>query len=165
MSRQPPSPTKRGFTLIELVVATALASILIAGLTSTLFIAVEASSGDTPAPNTLEGLALLTDMTAELQYAVTITEQTAMAITVTVPDRNADTFNETIRYAWSGTPGDPLTRQYNGGTVANVADDVYDFDIRYRQPGTKVDYATVRLRITSIGQCSVQTAIPFVNRP
>ena len=38
---------------------------------------------------------------------------------------------ETIRYAWSGTPGDPLTRQYNGGTVLNVSDYVQFFSLDY----------------------------------
>lgn len=38
---------------------------------------------------------------------------------------------ETIRYAWSGTPGDPLTRQVDGGLAAVIAEDVQNLDLGY----------------------------------
>lgn len=121
-----------GFTVLELMVSLASASLLMAGVSSSIFIALRATdTSRTPTAYALEGLARLSDM-SELQYAQTAAEQTATAVTVTVPDRNdPDTNPETIRYAWSGTPGDPLTRQYNGGAVAPVADDVYLFAIDY----------------------------------
>ena len=140
---------------------------LIGALSSTIFIALRASdTSATPAANTLVGLVRLSDMAAELQYTQTISEQTATAITVTVPDRDdPDTNPETIRYAWSGTVGDPLTRQYNGGTIANVADDVHDFAVQYYQPATAVEYLTIRIQVTSDSRTSVETSVPLLNRP
>lgn len=160
-------PTRGGFTLIELIVSLASASVLMVGLSSTIFIAFRASdTSDTPATNTLEGLARLSEMAAELQYTQTITEQTANAITVTVPDRNdPDTNPETIRYAWSGTAADPLTRQYNGGTVANVVENVHNFGVRYYQPAAVVEYITVSIQVASDSRTRVETSIPLLNQP
>ena len=166
-SRRRCRTTRAGFTLIELVASLGAASVLIVGLSSALLIALRATdSSSTPAPATLGGHARLTDMHSELQHAQSIIEQTTTAITVSVPDRDdPDSYPETIRYAWSGTPGDPLTRQYNGGTVANAAEDVHDFDIQYYQPASEVEYLTVRLQISSDARASTQTAIPLFNRP
>ncbi|MFH0982677.1 MAG: hypothetical protein V2A79_14225, partial [Planctomycetota bacterium] len=36
-----------------------------------------------------------------------------------------------IRYAWSGTPGDPLTWQYNGGAAITIAEPVEAFSLAY----------------------------------
>ena len=60
----------------------------------------------------------LVELLADLEFALAFSEKTDHALTFTVPDRDGDFISETIRYAWSGTPGDPLTRQYNGGAVA-----------------------------------------------
>ena len=49
----------------------------------------------------------------------------------TVADRNGDLSDETIRWEWSGTPADPLTRKVNGGAAVNMLDDVYDFTLAY----------------------------------
>ena len=64
---------------------------------------------------------------------------TPNAITFDVADRNhGDPGPETITYAWAGTPGDPLTRQYNGGTIVNLQEDVQEFDLRYDLLATTV---------------------------
>ncbi len=158
--------TRPGFTLMELVVSLLGASVLILGLTSAMFIALKTSDASlTPAHAALAGVSRLTDMQAELQYAQTVTEQTTTAITVTVPDRDSDSNPETIRYAWSATPGDPLTRQYNGGPVANAAEDVHDFSVDYFQPASAIEYLNVRLQISSDARTSVETSIPLLNRP
>ena len=155
-----------GFTLVELMVSLTTASILLMGLSSALFIAIRATDPTvSPAPATSGGLNLLTMLSSELRFCVAITEQTATAITVTVPDRNLDTIPETIRYAWSGTTGDPLTRQYNGGNVTEIAQDAHDFDIQYYQPGAAVEYVSVRVQLSGDSQTSVQTAMPLLNLP
>ena len=161
------SRTRRpGFTLIELMVSLTTASILLIGLSSAMFIAIRATDpASSPAPATTIGLDQLTSLYSEVQNCVAITEQTATAITVTVPDRDLDTNPESIRYAWSGTPSDSLTWQYNGGSVKDLAEDVHDFDIQYYQPGTGVEQITVRIQITSDSQTNVQTTIPLLNRP
>jgi Tfp pilus assembly protein PilW len=157
---------RRGFTLVELVVSMLGASVLMCGLGSSMFIALKATdTSSTPSWAVLQGNAQLDDIAADLKYAQTITEQTATAVTVTAPDRNTDSNPETIRYAWSGTPGDPLTREYNGGTASNAMEDVYAFDILYYQPATSVEYLTIELQVSSDSRANVQTAIPLLNRP
>ena len=61
----------------------------------------------------------------ELNYALSFTERPVNVVEFTVADRDGDESPEFIRYAWSGTPGDPLTRQYNGGTIAELVRDVH----------------------------------------
>ena len=99
-----------------------------AGLSSTMFLALKATdTSNTPASATIEGNAALNEIIADLEFALAFSEQTTNAITFTVPDRDGDSNPETIRYAWSGTPGDPITRQYNGGTVTRLVEDVHVF--------------------------------------
>jgi hypothetical protein len=51
---------------------------------------------------------------AELRYAMSVAELTSNAIMFTVADRDNNGSPETIRYYWTGTPGAPLRRVYNG---------------------------------------------------
>ncbi len=127
------SPTRRsGFTLIELVTSMTIGAILLSGMGSAILIASHAL----PERNTATGAILrasdvVEQIAGELHCAVTFTQRSATMVEITVPDRDADLAPETIRYAWSGTPGDPLTRQYNTGTIVNVAEDVQEFDLGY----------------------------------
>jgi len=120
-----------GYTLVELVVSIAIMSILMAGIASAVLIASHAMpGGQTPLETAVEAIDVVDQIASELLYATTITENTASAVTFTVADRShGDSGPETIRYAWSGTPGDPLTRQYNGGTTVTVCQDVQDFSL------------------------------------
>ena len=74
---------------------------------------------------------VLQNLSADLGSAVYLTERTANALTFTLADRNNDGVPEVIRYAWSGTDGDPLTRQLNGGSAVTLVDDVHAFDLVY----------------------------------
>ena len=68
---------------------------------------------------------------SDYRLAVSVIENTPTAITFTVADRDGDGVVETIRYAWSGTPGDPLTKQVNAAPPVVVARDVRKFNLRY----------------------------------
>lgn len=74
---------------------------------------------------------VISTMASEHRMALTITERTLTSITFTVADRDGDGAPETIRYAWSGTPGDPLTRKLNAAAPAIVARDVRKFKLAY----------------------------------
>ena len=81
---------------------------------------------------------VLTTFAAEHRMALSVTERTPTSITFTVADRDGDGVPETIRYAWSGNAGDPLTRQVNGAAPVVVARDVRKFGlgyVSYTQPG------------------------------
>ena len=155
-----------GYTLVELMVSLVGASALMVGLSSTIFIALQATdTSSTPTSATIEGNAALTDLLSDIEFATSFSEKTASATTFTVPDRDGNASPETIRYAWSGTPGGPLTRQYNGGTVATLVEDVHDFGFEYSQPAGAVEYVTVWIRVTDNTQTSIETSIPVLNRP
>lgn len=131
MKRRLDTPARSGHTLMELVVGVTVSGVLMAGLTSTLYVASRAVNVSGPPRAVLDGSRAASDVLGELQYAVTFTERSASAVEFTVADRDGDEAAETIRYAWSGTAGDPLTRQYNGGAAVPVVEDVQQFDLSY----------------------------------
>jgi prepilin-type N-terminal cleavage/methylation domain-containing protein len=121
---------RRAFTLVELVVCMVIAVVLLAAIGSTIVLASRAlPTANNPTACTIEASAALDQLVAELEAAVYITEHSQTAIAFTVADRNNDGLNERIRYAWSGTAGNPLTRQYNGGTVAAFIPKVEQFSL------------------------------------
>jgi Tfp pilus assembly protein FimT len=141
------------YTLAELLVSLAAASILLTGLASTVVVASRAlpADGQLTSQVTLQS-EVLDQLAADLQYARYVTERTAHTITFVVRDRNGDGSSERIRYAWSGTAGDPLTRQYNGGSAATVLENVQQFDLAYvtksvveQYPGPPVEGPEVSL--------------------
>ena len=116
---------RNGSALIELVTAIAISSVLVLGLHSCLIIALKSipdSSGT--AATTIQANHLIDQMITELETAIYVSERTATVIAFTVPDRNGDGIAERVRYAWTGIPGGPLTRQYNGGTAEIIATQV-----------------------------------------
>lgn len=121
-----------GFTLVELLISVALTMIIAIGIGSSMLIASRAMpDADNPANATIAAGEAAEQLTAELQYAISINAYSATMIEFTVVDRNADEVDETIRYEWSGAPGDELTRQYNGGTAVTFLEDVHSFDLSY----------------------------------
>jgi type II secretory pathway component PulJ len=107
-------------------------AILLTATVSTLFVAQRAvASGADSADRTSQESWAMQMITMDVSLATAFTEHTDRAITMTVPDRTGDGQPETIRYAWSGTPGDPLTRQVNGGTAVVLANNVYQLRLTY----------------------------------
>ncbi len=127
-----PTPRTRGYTLIEIVVSMSIMTLLMGGVMSSMLIATHAlpenSAKSAPA---MTSAAAVSDMVGELCYATDFTELLPQSVTFTVADRTGDLFPETIRYAWSGSNGTPLTRQLNGGTPIPVLDNMNTLTIRY----------------------------------
>ena len=103
-------------------------------------------------------------ISSELTYALTVTELTANAITFTVADRDNDGVAETIRYAWSGTAGQPVTRKYKGGTACSVLDDAREFALAFDkravlQPTTYTESAETLLYNQTGGLLNVDFVI------
>ncbi len=121
-----------GFTLLELVISLSVTSILLLAIGSAIMMAAKAvPDPDTPENDTALPARVASDIVAELQMALSFIFRDADTVEFTVADRTGDDLPETIRYEWSGTVGDPLTRQYNGGTVANVIEAVEEFGLGY----------------------------------
>ncbi len=122
----------KGLTLIELLISMAITTVIMLAIGSSMLIATRAlPDADSPANAVITASEIAEQLAAELQFAVTFTERTATAVEFTVADRNGDETPEIIRYAWSGISGDPLTRQYNAGTIVKVLDSVQEFNLSY----------------------------------
>lgn len=119
-------------TLAELVVSTGATAILLGGMASAIILASRALPENGGALDGIVNAAdVLDQISGELNGAVSVAESTATSIEFTVPDQNNDGSSEQIRYAWSGAPGDPLTREYNGGSAVEVLSSVYDMKMDY----------------------------------
>ncbi len=120
------------WTLAEAVVSTGVMSILMLGLGSTIIVASKAvPTRDDPAARASDTAIALQEMAADLTAATGFTAYTSRAVTFTVADRDNDGSPETISYAWSGSPGDPLTRRVNGGRTVVVAPSLNSFSLGY----------------------------------
>lgn len=122
---------RTAFTLTELVVASISASILLAALGSTMYIARQVAYSPVHAQKLLDGTTTAFDLVDELKHAVYIVDYGPTHLEFVTDDRDGDTIEDTIHYAWSGNAGDPLTRSFNRGAQVNVMDDVHEFQLDY----------------------------------
>lgn len=123
---------RRGFTLVELVMSVAITTVLLGGIMSSILLASHAvPNGENASRQAVRSGDIVARIAHELYTAQSFSERLDNAVEFTVPDRDGDASPEIIRYAWSGTEGDPLTRQYNGGTAVNVAEHSYEFQLNY----------------------------------
>ncbi len=128
-------PARRAFTLVELMVTMTIMAIIMTAVSSAMILTVHAIPDKDDVAVVRRGkLAILEKIAGELTYATALTEHTDTAVEFSVADRGHGAVGpEVIRYEWSGTAGDPLTRQYNGGTVVAVFAKVRDFKLTYAQ--------------------------------
>jgi len=122
-----------GHTLIELVAALAIVGVLVLGMASAVLMASRAVDPRNPQLARHAAAEAAERLARELQFAYAFSARSSDAVTFTIPDRRSDgdTAPESVRYAWSGTAGDPLTRVYNGSAAAVVIDDVREFALTY----------------------------------
>lgn len=121
-----------GFTLIEMVVAAAVTSVIMLGIGSAMLIAGRAMpQAGSAAVVTLAAAKAAEQMIGELRYAIAISGRSATMIELAVPDRDNNGLSETIRYEWSTVAGAPLIRRYNGGTAVTILPDVREFSLSY----------------------------------
>lgn len=112
---------RRSFTLVELVVSSAVAGLIILGLASAVLLVSRAIPSETSAPAAISSAASVVDaLVRDVQYALSVVERGSRVFEVTVPDRTGDGTPETIRYEWNGKAGAPLVWTYNG-TSADLA--------------------------------------------
>lgn len=109
----------------------ATSAVLLVGMASVIVIAGRGADLAGPTADTIRASELAHELMDEIRYAIFVTDRSDNMIQFAVADRDADGQPEVVRYEWSGTPGDPLTRTINHGTADTVADDVYDFTLSY----------------------------------
>ncbi|MEO1715867.1 MAG: prepilin-type N-terminal cleavage/methylation domain-containing protein [Planctomycetota bacterium] len=119
---------RRGFTLVELVASLFVSSVVVAALASCIAL-VSRAVPDTSDPQerlrTLQSIA--TRITDDARFATEVTIANGRQVEMIVADRDGDDQPEAIRYSWSGTAGDALTRQQNSETAValfNAVDQV-----------------------------------------
>ncbi len=123
---------RRAYSLVELLVASAVSTLLLAGMASSIYIASQALDIDqgTSAVRSAN-LRAIDQVLRDVRHALAFTERTATTMTFAVPDRDGDGANETIRYAWSGIAGDPLTYELNGASGGPLIRRVDNIDFTY----------------------------------
>ena len=114
-----PRPRRRGFSLAEVVVATAVMTVLGVGMTSAIVISQKAIPDGTSLSATSVSAGRVIDLiSSDLQFAQTVTTLNPREVIFTLADQDGKTpATETVRYFWSGTPGASLTREFNGHSV------------------------------------------------
>ncbi len=139
------------FTLIEMVVSLSVISIVFLAMGSVMMLATKAiSDPDAPTHLMLDATEILDQMASELQVATSVIVATDKELAFTVPDRDSDGLDETIVYQWGGAAGDPLVRQYKGGSRVQILPGVGEFNLTYDvkivpQPDLLVESAEVLL--------------------
>ena len=118
---------RSAYTLIELVSSIAATSILMAGMGSVLFVAARSTDDSTTSAMQIVASATAHEVLSDLQFTKSFVQRSSTGVEFLVADRDADNSDERIRYAWSGTPGDPLTKQYNSQPEIDYLDDVHAF--------------------------------------
>jgi prepilin-type N-terminal cleavage/methylation domain-containing protein len=119
-----------GFTLIEVVVASSITTILLTACVSVVILAGKAIPNHNDNWSCEMNAAQAADrMAGELEVSLLVLESTPTSLTITVPPRNSDVYPEKIRYSWAGTSGAPLLRQYNGGTPVAIISAVDQFNL------------------------------------
>lgn len=159
-----------GFTLVEMILSMAVMTVLLGGISSALIIAGRAVPDlETPLKARTDGYYAAEALAGELFAARTISYRTANVVEFTVADRNADSSAETIRYSWSGVAGQPLTRQYNNGTIATMLENIYQFDLRYDMESvegqSKVTVVHITIRAGTDATARVDTSVQLLNQP
>ncbi|MFG0335892.1 MAG: hypothetical protein ACF8TS_21245 [Maioricimonas sp. JB049] len=122
---------RTGYTLVELIISTLSASLLMAGLASSLFLSMRSLDGTSTAAATTRAADVHADLLNDLKHATGFTTRTSSRVTFTVPDRDSDLAEETITYQWTGLPTAELQYSINGSPLMTVLEDVQQFDVTY----------------------------------
>jgi Tfp pilus assembly protein FimT len=163
-------PRRRGVTLLELVISTAISSMLFIGMASAISLATSAiPSGKSLSTVTMSTQLVLERLSSELQYATTLTKATSSILEFTVADRDGVAPNpEKIKYTWAGT-GSPLLRQYNNGSAVAVMDSAqsvqFTLETTTGSSGTVVTAVRCFLQATSDTRTRLATNVRLLNRP
>ncbi|MDH3583121.1 MAG: prepilin-type N-terminal cleavage/methylation domain-containing protein, partial [Phycisphaerae bacterium] len=133
-----PGRDRSGFSMVELMTALVVMTILLGAITSILLLASRAAGQvDAPTARATKAAEAIGALSADLNLALVFVYTGTQAVEFTVPDRDGDGEAELIRYEWSdaggnlGIAGAPLKRQINGGAWAVVAEDVHQLNLSY----------------------------------
>lgn len=108
--------TRGGYTLVELVISSAAASLLMGGLAASLFMTIESVEVASSTESVGRVAQVQADIVRDLERATSFSELTKEVVTFTVPDETGDGIEETLSYEHDLSSND-LLFTYNGTTV------------------------------------------------
>src|SRR3954465_2249593 len=129
-----------GFTLIETLVSLAIMAILFTGIGSVFMLASRSlPTARGASERTITTTAALDQLAGDLRLATRITEASPTAVTFTVPDRDNEGHEETIRYAMDANGS--LTYKLNAAQPVPLLRSLSSFSLAYTKrhtttPGT-----------------------------
>lgn len=118
-------------TLVEVLASVAITAILLTAIGSGILLVTRSAAATGSDTGTSKTDEVMFRIASDLKLAMNFTERTDTAVTFTVPDRTGNRSPETLRYAWSGLPGDPLTLEYNSRPPVTIAENVHRFSLSY----------------------------------
>ncbi len=120
--------TRTAFTIIEMVTALAISTLIVAAMGSAVMVA--AAALPTTEIEQFQKTGLQLDwLMLEVSEVDTIKTATGTELTFTIPDRNGDDQPELISYTWDGIAGSSLYRTYNTATPEAVASGIDSFAV------------------------------------
>ncbi|MEZ6242903.1 MAG: choice-of-anchor R domain-containing protein [Phycisphaerales bacterium] len=124
---------RHAYTLMELVVALAVSTLLLGALGSAVVVAANALPGEDggATQSMLDTAGALERVASDLEQAVYLPDGGARRVAVVLPDADGDGAPELREYAWGGSAGDPLTLTEDGGDAENVLEDVDSFALDF----------------------------------
>ncbi|MCX5691810.1 MAG: prepilin-type N-terminal cleavage/methylation domain-containing protein [Planctomycetota bacterium] len=129
---------RRGFTLVEVVTAMGISSVVLVGMGTAVLVASRAVPAAQSRHASVVSLAEAGRMmTEDLSCATSFLVIDGRAVEFLVPDRDRDGKPEQIRYEWSPGNSPGLTRQTNGGGSTTISDPLNAAAFTY-QLGSKV---------------------------
>jgi prepilin-type N-terminal cleavage/methylation domain-containing protein len=150
--------SRRGFSLVELVLACALLAILLAAGRGAIGLANKAARSDS-VDRSVSLSAALNEISGDVACATLILDVGSNAIGVIVPDRNGDGEEETLEYSWSGTAGDPLLRSLNSGSAEIVVASVHSFAVESAQQTISVPAVSTKVTERLVGGNSTSSSL------
>jgi hypothetical protein len=135
-----------GHSLMEVVAAMVVATILVAGLGTVMMIGRQVAFTPSAPGHRMKASEIINQLASDLRYATLVIEQSPYVLDFVVADRNDDGVAERIRYQWSGTVGQPLTRSLNGAAPTTILEAVQEFQIT---PTTESTTTTLTTTATS----------------
>ncbi len=121
---------RRGYTLLELVLAIAIYSLVMGSVSMAITLVAHAYGNDFQSGSTATNTAALS-LSSDLRFAVSFARRETSTVEFTVPDRDGNGVDEKLAYSWSGVAGDPLLYTYNALDPTAILDDVHAFELEY----------------------------------
>jgi prepilin-type N-terminal cleavage/methylation domain-containing protein len=131
MSLRPRQARSSGFTMTEMVIASAILALLLASTMSVTILTRNARStedSDDAPTRSAEARRVMEQIATDIKSATQITSRSASSITMVVPDRNGDGSPEWMTYTLSGST---LYLNYNSILPVTLLSDVTGFRLGY----------------------------------